>query len=119
MDGQRPAERAAQRARAMGRCGESDGRDRHDQGADSGDDALRQYGARQSRRLIMAASAIQPELRVEAIGKTFESRAGAVRAIDRIDFDVRPGEFISVLGPSGCGKTTLLRMIGGLERPTT
>jgi len=64
-------------------------------------------------------SANQPELRVEAIGKTFESAAGAVQAIERIDFDVRPGEFISVLGPSGCGKTTLLRMIGGLERPTT
>jgi NitT/TauT family transport system ATP-binding protein len=31
---------------------------------------------------------------------------------------VRPGEFVAVLGPSGCGKTTLLRMIGGLERPT-
>lgn len=66
----------------------------------------------------MAATAVQPELRVASIGKTFESAAGAVRAIDRIDFDVRPGEFISVLGPSGCGKTTLLRMIGGLERPT-
>ncbi|MDF2117458.1 ABC transporter ATP-binding protein [Roseiarcaceae bacterium H3SJ34-1] len=67
----------------------------------------------------MSVSAVQPELRVEAIGKTFESAAGPVQAIERIDFDVRPGEFISVLGPSGCGKTTLLRMIGGLERPST
>ena len=44
-------------------------------------------------------------------------RFGDVLAVDRVDLDVRRGEFLGVLGPSGCGKTTLLRMIAGFERP--
>ena len=47
-----------------------------------------------------------------------EKRFGAVRAVDGVSLDVRPGEFFSLLGPSGCGKTTTLRMIGGFELPT-
>ena len=42
-------------------------------------------------------------------------RFGSVRAIDGVSFDVRKGEFVSLLGPSGCGKTTTLRCIGGYE----
>ncbi len=42
-----------------------------------------------------------------------------VPAIDNVDLDVLPGEFVVLLGPSGCGKTTLLRSIAGLERPET
>jgi spermidine/putrescine transport system ATP-binding protein len=41
-----------------------------------------------------------------------------VLAVDDVDFEVRDGEFFSLLGPSGCGKTTTLRMIAGLEYPT-
>ncbi|WP_246670617.1 ABC transporter ATP-binding protein [Agrobacterium sp. ICMP 6402] len=40
---------------------------------------------------------------------------GSVTAVDSVEFDVREGEFVSLLGPSGCGKTTTLRMIAGLE----
>ncbi|HEX5535515.1 MAG TPA: ABC transporter ATP-binding protein [Actinomycetales bacterium] len=40
-----------------------------------------------------------------------------VVAVDHLDLDVRPGEFISLLGPSGCGKTTTLRMLAGFEQP--
>ncbi len=47
-----------------------------------------------------------------------EKRFGAIRAVDGVSLDVRPGEFFSLLGPSGCGKTTTLRMIGGFELPT-
>ncbi|MEY9942948.1 ABC transporter ATP-binding protein [Kitasatospora sp. GAS1066B] len=43
---------------------------------------------------------------------------GAVRAVDGIDLEVRPGEFFSMLGPSGSGKTTVLRMIAGFEAPS-
>jgi NitT/TauT family transport system ATP-binding protein len=37
-----------------------------------------------------------------------------VLALDRIDFDIRPGEFICLVGPSGCGKSTLLKILAGL-----
>ncbi|HAP76413.1 MAG TPA: ABC transporter ATP-binding protein [Acidimicrobiaceae bacterium] len=40
-------------------------------------------------------------------------------AVDDVSFDVRPGEFVSVVGPSGCGKSTLLRIASGLERHTS
>ncbi len=39
-------------------------------------------------------------------------------AVDDIDLEIRPGEFLTLLGPSGCGKTTTLRMIAGFETPT-
>jgi multiple sugar transport system ATP-binding protein len=42
-----------------------------------------------------------------------------VRAVDGIDLTAKEGEFLVLLGPSGCGKTTLMRLIAGLERPTS
>ncbi|MGB8003801.1 MAG: ABC transporter ATP-binding protein [Gaiellaceae bacterium] len=50
-------------------------------------------------------------------GVTKQFRAG-VTALDGIDLDVEPGEFVSLIGPSGCGKSTLLRIIGDLTKPT-
>ncbi|MGE4250161.1 MAG: ABC transporter ATP-binding protein [Parvibaculaceae bacterium] len=44
---------------------------------------------------------------------------GGVKAVDDISFDIAQNEFFALLGPSGCGKTTLLRMISGLETPTS
>ena len=44
-------------------------------------------------------------------------RFGALTAVNDVSFSVGRGEFFSLLGPSGCGKTTLLRMLGGFERP--
>jgi spermidine/putrescine transport system ATP-binding protein len=46
-------------------------------------------------------------------------RYGAVEAVRGISVDVHDGEFLSFIGPSGCGKTTTLRMIAGLETPTS
>lgn len=40
-------------------------------------------------------------------------------AVDAVDLEMQPGEFVTLLGPSGCGKSTLLRMIAGIEPPTT
>jgi iron(III) transport system ATP-binding protein len=42
---------------------------------------------------------------------------GAVRAVDEVDLDIHRGRILALLGPSGCGKTTMLRLIGGFERP--
>jgi NitT/TauT family transport system ATP-binding protein len=53
---------------------------------------------------------------LRAVGKSY---ANGVVALDRLDLDVRPGEFVSLLGPSGCGKSTALRIIAGLSEPTS
>jgi ABC-type Fe3+/spermidine/putrescine transport system ATPase subunit len=59
--------------------------------------------------------AAQPHrLSLEQIRCTF----GTYTAVDQLDLDIAPGEFVSLLGPSGCGKTTTLRMIAGFVRPT-
>lgn len=44
-------------------------------------------------------------------------RHGAVTAVDQVSFQVRQGEFFSILGPSGAGKTSVLRMLAGFEDP--
>jgi spermidine/putrescine ABC transporter ATP-binding subunit len=44
---------------------------------------------------------------------------GGVTAVDNVSLDIAQNEFFALLGPSGCGKTTLLRMISGLETPTS
>ncbi len=43
---------------------------------------------------------------------------GDVKAVDRVSFSIRDGEFFSMLGPSGSGKTTCLRLIAGFEEPS-
>jgi NitT/TauT family transport system ATP-binding protein len=52
------------------------------------------------------------------VSKVFSSGSTQVTALDRVDLDVRPGEFVTVVGASGCGKSTMLNLIAGLERPT-
>lgn len=44
---------------------------------------------------------------------------GDVLAVDAIDLAAKEGEFLVLLGPSGCGKSTLMRMIAGIEDPTS
>ena len=44
---------------------------------------------------------------------------GGKPAVDRIDLDIRLGEFFTIVGPSGSGKSTLIRMLAGLERPSS
>jgi iron(III) transport system ATP-binding protein len=56
-------------------------------------------------------------IRVRNLTKTFEG--GTAAAVDNISFDVPDGQVLTLLGPSGCGKTTTLRMLAGLEVPTT
>ena len=52
-------------------------------------------------------------LRIANLYKAFDRLV----AVDRINLEIKQGEFFTLLGSSGCGKTTTLRMIGGLEKP--
>ena len=49
----------------------------------------------------------------------YQAPDGEVEALRRVDMDIAPGEFCSVVGPSGCGKSTLLSVISGLEKLTS
>jgi NitT/TauT family transport system ATP-binding protein len=53
------------------------------------------------------------------ISKTFTGRSGTVVALEDINLTIQEGEFLCIVGPSGCGKTTLLRILAGLEKPTS
>ncbi|MEV5634225.1 ABC transporter ATP-binding protein, partial [Micromonospora tulbaghiae] len=77
-------------------------------------------GAVDGRR---AAPDSEPLLSVRGLTKHFPVRqglrsTGAVRAVDGLDFDVRPGETLGLVGESGCGKTTTGRMLVRLLEPT-
>jgi len=62
-----------------------------------------------------AARAAQPILQLRAIEKVFDQFA----AVDRITLDIREGEFFTIVGPSGSGKTTMVRMLVGMDKPTS
>ena len=56
-------------------------------------------------------------IRLENISKSFRSETVETKALQRVNLEVRKGEFIAVMGPSGCGKTTLLNILGLLNTP--
>ena len=60
----------------------------------------------------------KPVLRIRNLRKTYIQGKIPVHALDDVSFDVKMGEFLSIVGPSGSGKSTLLSMIGLLDRPT-
>jgi iron(III) transport system ATP-binding protein len=56
-------------------------------------------------------------LQVRDLHKRYVTERGQVLAVRGVSFEVRDGEFLTLLGPSGCGKTTTLRCVAGLETP--
>jgi len=58
----------------------------------------------------------QSVVQINGVTKTFAR--GNVTALENIELELQPGEFVSLIGPSGCGKSTLLRVIGDLTPPS-
>ena len=54
----------------------------------------------------------------DRVSVEFPTAQGPMRVLDDVSFDIREGEFVSIIGPSGCGKTTLMNMLGGFVKPT-
>ena len=57
-------------------------------------------------------------IQTENLTKVYSTGETAVTALDHVNLNVNPGEFVAVMGPSGCGKSTLLHLLGGLDRPS-
>jgi spermidine/putrescine transport system ATP-binding protein len=66
----------------------------------------------------MVPAAMEPGGNPDVVLRGVTKRFDDLVAVDDIDLEVRPGEFLALLGPSGCGKTTTLRMIAGFDEPT-
>ncbi len=60
----------------------------------------------------------EPIIRTRHLSKLYGSGETVVRALNDVNLEVLPGEFLAVMGPSGCGKSTLLNMLGGLDQPS-
>ncbi|AVT20451.1 sulfonate ABC transporter ATP-binding protein [Paracidovorax avenae] len=60
------------------------------------------------------------ELSIQGVSRTFTSAKGpATQALLPVDFHVADNDFVTILGPSGCGKSTMLRIVAGLDQPTS
>lgn len=60
---------------------------------------------------------VVPALELDAVSLELGDGDGRVRALDRVDLTVLPGEFVAIVGPSGSGKSSLLAVAGALSKP--
>lgn len=58
-------------------------------------------------------------LELSGVTRTFTQGSETIRALQKTDFSIEPGEFVAVIGPSGSGKSTFLTIAGGLQTPTS
>lgn len=57
-------------------------------------------------------------LELQQIQKTYQSKAGPVKALDDVSFSIKKGELFGLLGPNGAGKSTLINILGGVVQKT-
>lgn len=62
---------------------------------------------------------MEPKIRLEHVSKEFNARRSNIRALDDINLEIFPSEFVSLVGPSGCGKSTIIRMVDDIIKPTS
>lgn len=58
----------------------------------------------------------QPVIKLTRVSKGFTKGKQTVQIFDRLDMEIRSGDFVAMMGPSGSGKTTLLNLLGGIDR---
>jgi NitT/TauT family transport system ATP-binding protein len=69
---------------------------------------------------IRRAATDAPKVRLADVSLQYQAETGpGLLALDRINLQVQPGEFLCIVGPSGCGKSTLLHLIAALQKPTS
>ena len=79
----------------------------------------RQWARPRRSRPSAAADAV-PKVALEAISLSYKTTSGEqLLALDKINLEVKQGEFLCIVGPSGCGKSTLLHLIAGLHPQTS
>ena len=76
-------------------------------------------GNRASLNARSAAPSGPAIISTQALTRVFGSGEQAVTAVNGVDLDIYPGEFLAVMGRSGSGKTTMLNLLAGLDRPTS
>ena len=85
---------------------------------------LGQFPQKRASGTLRVIASSSPEdgmvkIRIENLTKSFRTGRGVFTAVDDVSLNIPSGTFFVIVGPSGCGKTTLLRILAGLDKPTS
>jgi ABC-type antimicrobial peptide transport system, ATPase component len=58
-------------------------------------------------------------IKIENLSKVFRTEEVETTALNKVNLEIKEGEFVAIMGPSGCGKSTLLNILGMLDSPTS